>query len=197
VTVAAKTSPERTRGAVLLAGLGLTQDVIAARLDVSRTLVSYFMTGERLPTENQRVLLEKYYGIAVVGWTESGVRAPAMTAAEMNGGPCRTPDEAPTNGAGSSSQRARLASLQKVIDVMYAELSRPEATTNDERAKVVARLANAELTIGKITGEHLEMSEDRVVRLPAFRRALDHILESLRPYPEAAAACLDALRELE
>ncbi len=44
----------RSKGAVLLARVGQTQDEIAARVTVSRVSVSHWLRGETLPAKKRR-----------------------------------------------------------------------------------------------------------------------------------------------
>ena len=51
--------------------------------------------------------------------------------------------------------------------------------------------------IGRLTGESMQMPERKIVKLPAFRRAMDDVVRVLGKYPDAAAAVAAELRRIE
>ena len=65
-----------------------------------------------------------------------------------------------------------------------------------ERTKVGRHATQMLGEIGKLTGETQEISEERLLRLPAWRRIQETILLALRPWPEAARAVGKALEGL-
>ncbi|XXX82787.1 helix-turn-helix transcriptional regulator [Sorangium sp. So ce134] len=65
--------PRRTRGAVLVARLGLDQVVIARRCGVARSTVGHWITGVRKPLDTHRVILRDVYGVPPDAWLEPAV----------------------------------------------------------------------------------------------------------------------------
>jgi transcriptional regulator with XRE-family HTH domain len=60
----------RSRGAVLVARLGLDQAVIARRCGVARSAVGHWITGTRKPSDAHRVILLDVYGVPLAAWVE-------------------------------------------------------------------------------------------------------------------------------
>ena len=84
-----------------------------------------------------------------------------------------------------------------MVDELLDKLNNDAKTTPLEKAKVMASTAGTITLLGKLTGESREISEARIIRLPAFRRVVDRMKEALRPWPEAARAVGEALKELD
>ena len=69
------------------------------------------------------------------------------------------------------------------VSVLQSELERIVAEavdgTPDERAAVLGKCANALNTLGKWTGQNLDVSQAKIVKTPAWRRIETHIVQAL------------------
>lgn len=61
----------RSRGAVMLAQLGLTEKEIAFRCQRTRSAVGHWLTGHARPDADMRLTLRALYAIPVEAWSES------------------------------------------------------------------------------------------------------------------------------
>ncbi len=68
----------RSRGAVLVARLGLDQVVIARRCGVVRSTVGHWTTGTRKPSDTHRVILRDVYGVPIEAWIEPADNSAAV-----------------------------------------------------------------------------------------------------------------------
>ena len=59
---------ERTQGSVDLARLGISQKEIARRVRRSRAAVGHWITGQRKPDDDARVLLRDEFGVSTDSW---------------------------------------------------------------------------------------------------------------------------------
>jgi transcriptional regulator with XRE-family HTH domain len=168
---------------VLLARTGRTQEDVAARLGVSRSLVGHWLTGHRVPTRLEvRTALRKAFAIPVEAWDEPA--EPVLAADATVAATTWTAD----------SVQARARRLQSMIDAMTDQLQR--ATTPDEFSKFCRSITPALVHLGRLTGETLSIDEARIVRLPAWRRIEEALILALTPWPEALRAAGEALEAL-
>lgn len=174
---------ERSEGAVLLARVGSTQEEIAAATGIHRVRIAQYKSGQRMPGPVNRKKFKKHYGIPEASWDKSPKGEPATPSLHTS-----------TNGG---SVLARAERLQNMVDELLDKLNNDAKTTPLEKAKVMASTAGTITLLGKLTGESREISEARIIRLPAFRRVVDRMKEALRPWPEAARAVGEALKELD
>jgi transcriptional regulator with XRE-family HTH domain len=171
----------RSRGSVLLARTGKTQEELAARLGVSRSLVGHWLTGHRVPTKLEvRTALRKAFAIPVEAWDEPAESALA------------TQDTTTTWTA--DSVQARAQRLQSMIDAMTDQLQ--QSATPAEFSKFCRSITPALTHLGRLTGETLSIDESRIVRLPAWRRIEEALVRALAPWPDAMRAAGEELRRL-
>jgi transcriptional regulator with XRE-family HTH domain len=173
----------RSQGAVVLARTGLTQEAISARTGISRPRISHYMTGQRKPGPANRAKLQRAFGIEPGLWDVAPVESIAVA-------PTSTGTPAP------ASVFDMAGVLQTAVNDQLQKLTTDPSVTPYERSKLIEKLAEALHSIGKLTGETLDMSEERLLRLPAWRRVKDAIFAALRPWPEAKVAVAEALEAL-
>ena len=79
-----------------------------------------------------------------------------------------------------------------------AELTNPtKHLSGTQRQTQIQRCVTTLQSISRLTGEADQMTEKKLIRTPAFRRAQAVILEALKPYAEAMKAVHDALQGLD
>ena len=178
----------RSRGAVLLAQTGKTQEEIAARVHASRSLVSHWMPGRRVPSAANRVALRSAYGIPIEAWDEPPEAAPPGDA----GAERRSKAAAEVAEVSVRAQAAQLSRVvRETLERVQAAGGEPEWILKQSRS------ATAILQyLGKLTGETQEMSEARIVRLPAWRRIQSAIEHALARWPEAMNAVGEELQRI-
>ena len=105
-----------------------------------------------------------------------------------------------------SSKVAQLEGIvQRQLAILELDQARCESAdpreqpTGIERTAHVRRMhqcAQTLTSLGKLTGETMEITPAKLVQAPAFRRMLDVMAEALAPWPEALRACGTALKVL-
>lgn len=173
----------RSRGSYELAKLGLTQDEIAERLGCKRPQVTWWLSGERRPNERRRAQIFAVYGIKPEWWDE-----PQLSAA------------LPVRHGGSSSSatvKDRAERMLRMLDHVLEEVENDTSSTPLEKIRTMQRATPTIQGLGKLTGEAQEMSEHKIIRLPAWRRIEETIATALTPWPKAARAVAEALQQLE
>lgn len=189
------TSVHRNQGAALLAKSGSKAAEIAARVGCSRSLVSQWLTGDRKPTRQWRVVLERAYKIAPAAWDRAKaparVSAPASIAASAPS-IAPVPDDAPVD----LSSRTLARELARDVMAIRRELALDGELSLLDRIKVIRGCTENLRLLGTITGESLEISEARILRLPALTRVQDALIRALTPWPEALQAAGEELQRL-
>lgn len=179
-----KRRTERTRGSFELARLGLTHEQLAARLGKSRVQVTRWVNGERKPAVQNRHEIAAEFGIEPEAFDEPLTQAATPPAAATN----TTPDDVPV--------RQRALELQRNLHDLMVSVRDDFTATPLEKAKVYASAATTLQLLGKLTGDAQEIGEARILRLPAWRKIQERLVSALQPFPKAAVAVADALREL-
>lgn len=179
-----------------LARTGATQDEIAERVGVSRGLVSMWLSGQRVPRAENRTAIRKRYGIREATWDQP--RAPARSRERPSTPPPPAPGEPapPPALEEGSSVRAKALRLGRMVQELLDGIANDTFALPLERAKVMASAASTLTLLGKLSGETQEISEQRILRLPAWRRIEDVIAAALDPWPEAMRAVGEALRAI-
>lgn len=169
----------RSEGARLLALTGKTSEEIGARLHVSRSLVSHWLSGARRPTTENAKKLKKQFGIALGAWGSDALE-PVVESSEL------PPEvENPTTlSAALTLRRSVLRDLQLVNDPKIPAI---------ERQRIAKHAAATLATIGKITGETLTISEAKILRSQAWQRIEATILRILEREPERMREIGEAL----
>ena len=175
----------RTAGAVHLVRLGKKDGVIAERIGCDRTLVVRWKSGERVPTEAQRLRLEEAYGIAREEWEQHPSQAPARTEARaVASATITTPgDEVIAN--------ARV--LQQKAMELCDEVN---GGTPEERVSILEKSARVVAIAGKILGEDSRVSKAKILRSPEWGEIQTAIFEALKPYPDAFEAVVEKIQGL-
>lgn len=173
----------RSRGSFELAKLGLTQDEIAERLDCKRPQVTWWLSGERKPNEKRRDQIFAKFALKPEWWDE-----PALSAVLP-----------PRHGGSSSSAsvKDRAERMLRMLDHVLEEVENDKTATPLEKIRTMQRATPTIQGLGKLTGESQEVSEQKIIRLPAWRRIEETIAEALTPWPKAARAVAEALQKLE
>jgi transcriptional regulator with XRE-family HTH domain len=171
----------KTEGQRQLLEIEGIEDELAAKLGYSRAIVGHWRRGDRIPGLKSRYKLETLFGIPPWTWdVEPGSEVPT--------------DPTPKNTGGSPlSENDDILDIVKkqLLDVREA-LQNPtladsaQRTLLDTSAKLLALRSRLE--------RDRELQEDRIVREhPEWKRLKAAMLKALEPYPEAAAAILEAI----
>ncbi len=158
---------KRSRGAVLLTETGRTTEEIGARVGVSDTLVSFWLTGKRKPTPARKKQLEAEFGIPVKAWDQAPAKSKVVALVAANG-------HVPTT--------REFAEL--LLRDSWAEIQASGGLAPRERQAVREKAAAVVERVGKITGEHSNISERKIMRTPAWQRVRSVIDRVLEGHPE-------------
>lgn len=89
--------------------------------------------------------------------------------------------------------------LRAIVDAQIARLNDEDEAkllTEAQRIKIATAAAQTLATLGRMTGETLEITDAKLVKLPAFRRVVDVMVRTLTPWPEAMHALGLALTKI-
>lgn len=177
----------RSAGSVALQRFPERQVDIADRLQVDRTLIARWGSGDRAPTPAQRKLLRAVVGIPIGAWDKPAEEAPVL--------PVSVEESIPLSAV---SFRAE---TQKLFDETVRLRRRAEGfreTNNDKMyIKFLREAAVQQTLLGRLLGVTTQISEERMVRTPAFRNVVDRIMTAMAPWPEALRAIIETLEILE
>jgi len=179
----------RSAGSVVLQRLGERQVDIAAKLGVDQSLVARWGTGERVPTPAQRKLLRAELGIQISAWDKPPEAAPRVVP---------PPDEfksTPLNGVSFRVETQRL--YDEVIRLRQRAEGYREANDDRMYMKALREAAIQQTLLGRLLGVTTQISEERILRMPAFRHLIDRVLSAVAPWPEALRAIIETLEVLE
>lgn len=205
------TKRKRSEGAIQLGKIGRTDEELAARLGRKREQVSYWKTGARVPAAASRELLFAELKIPVEAWDQyprGSTRVEAIGGAPTGGVIASTPiDYEPAKLVDDGSVRAKAARLDRLVRSMLDVIDQEQAKAMVEGGEkpTVGLIERFRLAtdahklldkLGRLTGETQQISESRLLRLPAMRRILDRVTGALKPYPAALAAVGAALEQL-
>lgn len=177
----------RTEGSKLLAATGLDHAAIAAALGVSRAAVTQWLSGDKRPAHGRRAAIEQLYGVPPAAW-DAELSEPVLGPAQAKTDPCAC-------STGFHAE-ARLRDQLERLDAIRTAAADDATMPPQARLRLEATTTRCIELLAKLTGEGQEVSEARILRLPAWRRIQDAIIAALRPYPDAAVAVAKALKEL-
>ena len=184
-------------GARMLRETGVKQVLIAKALGVTRQAVSAWCNGAEKPGQIIRNKIKKIYGIPVDAWDR--IAAPSVIAEDLSP-PVSPAVVAPSAPSGASSPTVAIHIEETTEAMLRAQVDRSKAIASDvaldpeTRLRAEARLTHALRALAAYRGEADAMSEAKLVRHPAFKRAMAVLLDALAPYPEAMRAAGLALR---
>lgn len=178
----------RSRGSLALARLGMTQDAIATRVKRSRAAVGHWIAGRRKPRKAERAALAKL-GVPDLWWDEDVEVTPPKEPP-----PQKAPERPESEWSGPVAVKA--LRLERMLGELLDGVADDPETTPLEKAKVMSSAASTLTALGRLTGEMQDMSEQRILRLPAWRRIQTELIEALQPWPDAMLAVGNRLREL-
>lgn len=180
------TKRPRNQGAIALRRTGLTQEQIAARLGMSQPQVQRWMACERVPsTPNRLRIYADFPDIEPSLWDQ----------------PAAPPKPSPTDARHmQQAPPATPISVRDGVDMLRGKLHKllhriDDDGTPDEQAKVLKDATAALHVLARITGEAADISEAKIVRLPAWRRVRDALVEALGDQPDVLLRVESALEE--
>ncbi len=170
----------RSRGSILLARTGHTQDVIAARAGVSRVAVSKWINGGAKPGAKKRDVLLAEFGVPVAAWDEPPAAAGKVAAGE-------TSKPIPPDAHAMNNE------LELMAHEFLTKMRTDTAMSPLERAKVMAALSTTLNHLEKRTGD----IGAKLFDLPIWKRIVKAIDTALDGHPKAAEAVARELRKAE
>ncbi len=192
----------RSEGALQLGRLGLSDADLGARVGCKREQIAYWRLGSRVPAPASRAKLRAVLGIPEDAWDRypkagakgAAPRAPAAPTTSSST-PLDYPPVPPAAPPGDSVA-AKSKRLEQLVNAGIDMLEQDAGLTSVERFRLQSECQKLLDKLGRLTGESQVIGESRLVRLPAFRRAVDEIVRALRPWPAAQVAAADALAAL-
>jgi len=213
---------KESEGARLLAESGDSIRQIAEKIGVAKEMARLWRTGAKLPSAENREALQKAYGIPVKAWDKTpagkgkkaATKKPATTskaspevARPKTSAKVATKVAAPV--ATSTGKAVATASPPVATDDVDAErrlreqLARLDEMRRDPTVTPAALIqierieTQALRELGRITGEISAISEETIIRHPAFKRVMDAILAALDRHPKALADVEAALAAID
>lgn len=209
-----------SEGARLLAKSGDSIRVIADKIGASKEMARQWRTGGKLPSAESRESLAKEYGIPPKSWDQTpkgeGKKSKATKPASKAKATAKAkPASALATPAPEAVATVATSQVATEVDVerrlreqmarqrLHEQLARLDEMRLDPDATVagliqIERLETQALSaLGRITGEISAISEETIVRHPAFKRVLDAILRALDKHPGALADVEAALAGLD
>jgi transcriptional regulator with XRE-family HTH domain len=180
----------RSRGAVLLARVGQTQEEVAARLKVSRVAVSHWLNGTTKPTRRKREIFLAQYGIPLTSWDE-----PPSTVESTVPRPRPVAEPDATMAPIPEGVIAKARALEQMAHELMQGLRDDPSATPLEKAKVMNSVASTLALLARLTGQ-FDLGT-RLLRLPMWKRIERALEDGLRGYPDAARSVELQLRALE
>jgi len=169
------------------------QELIAARVGVTRVAVSHWVNGVKRPGAAKRALLAQHFGVPVGTWDEP---SEDVVAPDARTAPAAVPR--PTNERLAELEERLLEALQRGLTQLEAhreELSLVEYTRiGDRLARMLRELRNAQkerdaAAIRRASGQIIAQHPD----FPVLERALDR---ALRGHPDAARRVAEEFESL-
>lgn len=167
-------SNRRSRGAILLAQTGRTQEEIAARCGCSKALAGHWLTGERKPTKKYRLILKRAYKIPITTWDVY----PAETATAAASRPV-TIDE------------AWQSLLQTANDAIVQAGDVNKSASERQRLAKFARDTMAEFE------KRRDIPESKIIENASFKRVLEVLRDVIKKHPETLLELDRRLAELD
>lgn len=177
-TASAGSDDAVTEGQRSLRAVTASNAEIAKRVGVSKTLVTYWRTGAKLPAPEMRRVLETLYRIPATAWDQ------------------RTGSSTPGPGPVTTEVRREAATTNRsgVEEMLVAILQ--ERSVGKLAVQEFTRLIDAEARVRKLIHELDQaeaLTETRIVASPTMRRIRDRIFAALERHPNALRDVLDAL----
>ena len=177
----------RTAGAVHLCRVGKKDAIIAERIGCDRTLIVRWKSGNRMPTDAQKALLQAAYGIEDWEWDQPAANAPdepVVKAIARELAHIVTPVDEVVANARSLQQKAM--DLCKEV----------EGGTPEERVAILQKAAQVVAIAGKILGEDSRASKAKILRSPEWAEIQTEVFKALQSYPEALEAVVEKIQGL-
>ena len=204
-----------TRGAKALDGHPLTGINIAKHLGVSRSIVSQWAKGVKLPThQRRRQLALPPIQIPLEWWEEYLDGGPSVQATRVDGSASmgekakeeRAQERAQAQDAfiparfqdNSGHTQATPASLQDEADTLFQQIQAIRASVAEKdpvlQLDSLDKIAKIMVVLGKITG-HGQPLKKQILNSPEWLDLHRKLLEALKPWPDAIQAIKKALSQ--
>lgn len=187
VTRAGDASPARTDGQRLLRASPLNGGEIAKRIGVSRNTVHEWRRGTKSPGPEMRDALALELGIPAQAWGRAPVDRPASPP---------SPSPAVTSTPRPGERPSTLDDVLQLLAELDADASADGVLPSD-RARIRDTKTKALALKARIEAQDALFEAQAITKHPAWRRIRTTIVESLRPYPDAARAVATALQEAD
>lgn len=170
----------RSKGALLLARTGATQQTIASRLGCTQQAAQQWISGITRPSKVRRGELRAVYAIPIESWDEEVAPASSPVA--------ETESESEPRPRATKLPVSAIGKMEAVEDMLMEQLAKVRAdplSTPAERCKVGRDCMAALDIIAKRRGEG-GTDMPKWLRSPEWAKIAKAIREALEPYPEAA-----------
>lgn len=175
----------RSDGQRLLMAVPLSLAKVAAAIGASKATVGDWRTGNKVPGPAFRAALEKAYGIPVASWGEAPSGVPAAD----------VPTKAPRRAEQPPAAPSTLQDVETLLGSVKTALANDKLLSSER-----VRLTDSQtrlLSLKHKLERDQETQEDSLVRFnPHWLRIRTVLTETLAPFPDAARAVADKLKEL-
>jgi transcriptional regulator with XRE-family HTH domain len=181
----------RTRGSYELSQAGGDPAVIARKLGVGVSTISLWRSGDRTPSDANRVGLRHLLGIPDDAWDQDMPEVMARPVPPHTGP--EIVDLASARVSVVAEAVRQMAIIRQTVDAVASDpMSSPY-----EIARVMASTSKSLAVLGKLTGSTLELSPTQVRNTPAWQRLEEVLAQALRDWPDALHAVREALAASE
>lgn len=169
----------------------------ARTLGVNEASVRLWISGKNKPKPALRKKIAGVYPTVLeAAWDTAPPKTPKLRNGAALPPPARSAvtkprasdDEGPIDAAEEAARNVRR--LRSQLELLHAD---PHATSK-EKSQTSAALTSATRLLLKANGS-ADLTASQVIRSAQFRSVLDTMVEALRPFPEARAALVEALRQ--
>lgn len=181
---------------IALIRTGKTIQALAVDLGVNVSTVSRVVGGKLPASPRFRQKALECYSVPLDAWDEAASTGSSQSS--RRGAEASPGSKAPgtTRPVSAEQVKAQARRLRTMVESLLDGLDSSSAPL--ERAKVMASAASTLQTLRKLTGNDVgEVSEARILRAPAFKRVVEALIETLKPWPDALNAVSKCMKELE
>lgn len=177
----------RTRGAVMLNEFPGSVRALASQLGVGRTSVSDWRAGRATPNEEFRAVVARVCGIPARAWDER-VAAPEPTSASLD-----DDDSVDALFDLAESSLRVLCARQSLIEKQGAGATTAEIVNVSKEIRAHMQETHKREIGQEAFERRVEQAVINPARQPFYQRAVNAVVDALKPHPEALKDVLSAL----
>lgn len=172
----------RSQGSVEFSAMPQKPAVLSARYEVAASTISLWKSGGRKPEAVNRAKIEADGGPKAAAWDQDL--------------PEPEPAAAPLEAATETTVVREADRILRMIRVSADDIAL-SPVAHPDRVRQLDALTRMTERLASMVGIGLELSERQILASPNLRRIADRITTALEPWPEAMAAAVGALKELQ